>query len=87
MDDDEFISQIKRRIQQSAGFTVELEVDHQNLRKVAVDFTDSIPRIVFGADALEYPGMARMFIQHAILCLRERRQVDEQELLLFLRRN
>ena len=87
MDDDEFIRRMKRRIQQSGGFTVELEVDHQNPRNVAVDFSESMPRVVFGADALEYPGMARMFMQHAILCLREHRQVDEQEFLLFLRRN
>ena len=46
-----------------------------------------MPRIVMGTDALKYPGLARMFMQYAILCLRQGQKIPTFEFLMFLRRN
>ena len=40
-----------------------------------------------GIDVLELTGLARMFMQFAILSLREGRKADEDEFLRFLCRN
>ena len=40
-----------------------------------------------GSDALKHAGLARMFIQFAILCVNENRKVDNDEFTRFLRRN
>ncbi|MBI4233971.1 MAG: hypothetical protein HY686_05965 [Chloroflexi bacterium] len=87
MEDLEFLRRIKERIQQGTGVSVELELSREERASVSVDFSTPVPRIVFGADALTYPGLARMFMQYAVLCLRERRKVSEEEFLRFLRRN
>lgn len=87
MDDAEFLRRMRQRLQESAGIPVNLELSEEERSRVAVDFYQPIPRVVMGADALKYPGMARMFMQYAMLCLRERREVPQREFLLFLRRN
>ena len=87
MDDHEFIEQLKAKVEKTAGTAIELEIDRGDKRRLSVDFSMPRPRVVFGADVLEYPGLARLFSQYAILCLRERREVSELEFTLFLRRN
>lgn len=87
MDDVTFLERLKQRLEEATGTPVKLELDPEERGRVAVDFSGEVPRVIFGADALVYPGLARMFLQYAILCLRERRRVDEQEFILFLRRN
>lgn len=86
MDDSEFLAGIERRIEASVGAPVRVELDHENPRGISVELSDP-PRIVMGADALAYAGLARTFIQYAILCLRERRTIEEEEFQRFLRRN
>ena len=87
MEDAEFLRRMQERIQESTGMTVDLEVGQENGGAIEVHLSPAIPRIVVGADALQYPGLARMFLQYAILCLRQGRKATNQELLLFLRRN
>ncbi len=87
MDDDTFIHRMRQRIEESTGVTVALELDHEQPQEVEVFFTDDTPRVVMGADALEHAGLARMFIQYAILSIREGRKVDHEEFTRFLRRN
>jgi protein-disulfide isomerase-like protein with CxxC motif len=87
MDDADFIRRIQDRIQESTGVPVTLELDHDQRDEVEVFFTDQKPRIVMGADALEHAGLARMFIQYAILSIREGRKVTQDEFTRFLRRN
>ena len=50
---------------------VHVELGHDNPQGISVELSDP-PRVVLGADALTYPGLARTFIQYAILCLKER---------------
>ena len=87
MDDEEFIQRMQQRIQESTGVTVELEVDHEQPGEVDVFLNGPQPRVVMGADALQHAGLARMFIQYAILCVNENRKVDHDEFTRFLRRN
>ena len=87
MDDDQFIQRMQQRIQESTGVEVSLELDHEQTGEVDVFLTDAQPRVVMGADALKHAGLARMFIQYAILCIKEGRKVDHEEFTIFLRRN
>ena len=65
---------------------VHVELGHDNPQGISVELSDP-PRVVLGADALTYPGLARTFIQYAILCLKERRMIEEEEFHRFLQRN
>ena len=87
MEDQEFIERLKEKVEVNAGTAIDLEIDKQEERRLSVDFSGPLPRVVFGSGVLSYPGLARMFSQFAILSIKERRQVSEMEFLLFLRRN
>jgi len=87
MEDAEFITQLKEKIEASSGVAIEFEVDHDDGQRFAIDFSDSPPKVIFGSEAIENAGLARMFSQYAILCLKEGREVGKEEFLLYLRRN
>ena len=87
MEDAEFIERMKQKIAAAAGLDIELEIDAEDKRRFSIDLSTPVPRVVFGSDALEYSGLARMLSQYAILCLKERREVAEDEFLRYLRRN
>lgn len=87
MDDEEFIQNMQKRIEDSAGVAITLELDHDQREDIDVFFIGEKPRVVIGADALVHAGLARMFMQFAILCIREGRKVEQEEFLRFLRRN
>ncbi len=89
MDDATFLVKTKEKIEKAVGCPIELRLGYESkgAGRVAVDFSGAVPVVTFGADALKHAGLARMFSQYAILCLKERHQVSEQEFFLFLRRN
>lgn len=87
MEDAEFLQKLKEKIEASSGIPIQLVIDHEDKRKLLVDLGASPVKVTLGADVLENAGLARMFSQYAILCLKERRVVQEQEFLLYLRRN
>ena len=87
MEDDAFIDALKTKVETSAGAAIELEIDRKDARRLSIDFSGPTPRVSLGYDVMEYPGLARMFSQYAILSIRERREIGELEFLSFLRRN
>jgi hypothetical protein len=87
MEDTEFLQKLKEKIEASTGTPIHLEIDREDKRRLLVDLGTSPVKVTLGADVLENAGLARMFSQYAILCLKERRVVQEQEFLLYLRRN
>ena len=87
MEDDEFIDRMREKIESTTETSIELVIDEQDKRRLEVDLSASKPKVIFGSDALLYSGLARMFSQYAILCLKEQRLVEQQEFLLFMRRN
>ncbi|MBI2166569.1 MAG: hypothetical protein HYU29_09290 [Chloroflexi bacterium] len=87
MDDAEFLSRFKERVEKSSATTIELMVSEEEPARVSIDFRGPVPRITLGADALKYPGLARVFMEYIILSLRQGKEVDQEEFLLHLRRN
>lgn len=87
MEDQEFIDQLKEKLETTVGRHIDLEIDHADPKRLSVDFSGAQPLVSLGSDVLQYPGLARMFSQFAILSLREKREVSEMEFTLFLRRN
>ena len=87
MEDHDFIEKLKEKVESTAGTAIDFEIDEQDQRRLSVDLSTPLPKVVFGSDVMTYPGLARMFSQYAILCLKENREVSEDEFLQFLRRN
>ncbi len=87
MDDAEFTRRLKEKIEAAAGTAIELEIDRADKRRLSIELAAAPPKVVFGSDALSDAGVARMFSQYAILSLKERREIPQQEFLLYLRRN
>ena len=87
MDDAEFLHRIQQRIEESTGVRVIIELDHKEPGLIDVSVDGPQPRVLMGANALKHAGLARMFIQYAILCIRENRQVGHEEFERWLRRN
>ncbi|MSP79101.1 MAG: hypothetical protein EXR67_06070 [Dehalococcoidia bacterium] len=85
MEDTEFLQRMKDRIQESSGRAVEVELGEQGAFEL--DIQRPIPKVLLGRDVLDFPGRARMLMQYTILCLRERRHVEQEEFLQFLSRN
>ena len=48
---------------------------------------EDTPLVVLGSGVFEHAGLARLYMEYAVLCLREGRLVDQEEFLIFLRRN
>ncbi len=87
MDDTEFVQRIKQRIEGATGTIIELSIDADKRSGISVDLSSPTPRVTFGADAIKYSGLARMFTQYTILCLKEKRKVSDEEFIHYLRRN
>lgn len=87
MDDTTFIDQLKSKVETSSGTNIELEIDRNDARRLSIDFSGPTPKVSLGFDVMEYPGLARMFSQYAILAIRQHREIGELEFLSFLRRN
>lgn len=87
MEDADFVRRIKQRIEGATGTVIELSIDTAKRSGISVDLSSPTPKVAFGADALQFSGLARMFTQYTILCLKEKRKVSDEEFILYLRRN
>ena len=87
MEDEEFISKIKGRIESSSKISISLEIDYKDPSIFRIEFSGNEPYLVLGSSVLEHAGLARLYMEYAVLCLREGRMVDQEEFLVFLRRN
>ena len=87
MEDEEFITNIKRKIEHLVGREIELEVDQEAENPVVLDIDAPIPKVMFGGQILKYPGLARMAIEYVAACIKEERALQPMEFQLLLRRN
>lgn len=87
MEDDQFIVRIRDRIERGSKTDVRLDIDYEDPATFQIEFSVGQPRVVLGAGVLEHAGLARLYMEYAILCLREGRMVGQEEFLVFLRRN
>jgi hypothetical protein len=87
MEDEEFIFKIKGRIESSSRISINLEIDYEDPSIFRIEFFGNEPHVVLGSSVLEHAGLARLYMEYAVLCLREGRMVNQEEFLVFLRRN
>ena len=87
MDDEQFIANMKEKIERLVGREIELEVDPESENPVVLDMNLPVPKVVFGAQILEYPGLARMAVEYTAACIKEERALEPLEFQLLLRRN
>ena len=87
MEDAEFLDRMRQKIEEAVRIPVEIVIDQGDKRRLEVDLAAPVAKVIFGADVLSHSGLARMFSQYAILSLKEKRHIDEDEFLRYLRRN
>lgn len=87
MEDEQFVANMKEKIERLVGREIDLEVDPESENPVMLDMNLPIPKVVFGAQILEYPGLARMAVEYTAACIKEERALEPLEFQLLLRRN
>lgn len=87
MEDEEFALRIKDRIERNSSVLISLEIDYEDPSNFEIQFMEDTPLVVLGSGVFEHAGLARLYMEYAVLCLREGRLVDQEEFLIFLRRN
>jgi hypothetical protein len=87
MDNEEFISRIREKIERLTQRPVELMIDEQEANQLQVDFEREVPLVVLGANVYQYAGFARMCVEYAVESIRKQRPIDVLEFHLLLARN
>ena len=77
MEDEEFISNIRKKIEYLAGREIELEVDQEAENPVVLDINAPVPKVVFGGQIMKYPGLARMAVEYVTACIKEERPLQK----------
>ena len=87
MDNDEFVQQIREKIERLTERAIDLRIDHEEANQLQIDLGPEVPRVVLGANIYNYSGFARMCVEYAVASIRERRNIDTLEFHLLLARN
>jgi hypothetical protein len=87
MDNEEFISRIREKIERLTQRPIELIIDEQEPNQLQVDFEGEVPLVVLGANVYQYAGFARMGVEYAVESIRKQRPIDVLEFHLLLARN
>ena len=87
MKDQEFIDQIREKIERMTGRDVELRIDEDDASQIGVELRGEMPVVILGNNVMEYSGFARMGIEYAVACIREERAIDPVEFHVLLARN
>ena len=87
MDDQEFLTRIHQKIERLTSCTIELEVDRQEANQLQVEVDREVPLVVMGFNIFQYSGFARMCVEYAVECIRQKRTIDMLEFHLILARN
>ena len=87
MEDQQFIDQIREKIERLTDRTVELRIDDDDANHLGVDLEREVPLVIMGANILEYAGFARMCVEYAVASIREDRPIDPVEFHVLLARN
>ena len=87
MDDQQFIRRIGKKIERLTAQPVELEIDHQEASRMAVEFDREVPLVVLGTNIFHYAGFARMCIEYAAASIELQRPIDMLEFHVLLARN
>ena len=87
MQDQEFVNQIREKIERMSGRQVELRIDEEDATQIGVELNGELPLVTLGNNVMEYSGFARMGIEYAVACIREERAIDPVEFHVLLARN
>lgn len=87
MDDDQFLEEIRSKIERLTGQRIELALDAEHELDIGVDWSQDPPRVILSEAILTYPGLARMGIEYTVACLRAGRLIGVEEFEVLLRRN
>ncbi len=87
MDNDEFIQQIREKIERLTEGKIDLHVDMEDVNRLEVDVGPEVPSVTLGANIYNYSGFARMGVEYAVASIRERRNIEPMEFHLLLARN
>ncbi len=87
MDDEEFLSRIRIKIERIAGKEIQLDIDRSNESRLTVSFADLVPQVTLGYGVFDYPGFARMAVEYAAACIRRGRTINQLEFHALLQRN
>ncbi len=87
MEDQQFIDQIREKIERLTDRTVELRIDDDDANHLGVELGREVPLVIMGANILEYAGFARMCVEYAVASIREDRPIDPVEFHVLLARN
>lgn len=87
MDNEEFISRIREKIERLTQRPVELMIDEQEANQLQVEFEREVPLVILGTNVYKYAGFARMCVEYAVESIRKQRSIDVLEFHLLLARN
>ncbi len=87
MEDQEFVDQIREKIERLSGRQVELRIDEEDSTQIGVELNGELPLVTLGKNVMEYSGFARMGIEYAVACIREERAIEPVEFHVLLARN
>ena len=87
MNNDEFITRIREKIERLTDGSIELRVDVEEVNRLQVELGPAVPIVTLGANIYRYSGFARMGVEYAVATIRERRDLEPLEFHLLLARN
>ena len=87
MDDEQFVDNIRRKIERLTERSIELQVDRQVGDQLQVDLEREVPLVVMGSNIFQYSGFARMCVEYAVASIRQQRPIDMLEFHILLGRN
>ena len=87
MDDQEFLEQLKAKIERLTSTRIQLDLDREDSSALVVELEGLSPRVVLGSNILDYAGFARMAVEYAVASIREKRELGPLEFQILLARN
>ena len=87
MDDREFLEQLKAKIERLTSTQIQLDLDRDDPSALTVELEGLSPRMVLGANVLNYAGFARMAVEYVVASTREKRELSPLEFQILLARN
>jgi hypothetical protein len=87
MENEEFISRIREKIERLTQRHIELMIDEVEANQLQVDFEREVPLVLLGSNVYQYAGFARMCVEYAVESIRKQRPIDVLEFHLLLARN
>ncbi len=87
MEDQQFVTELKQKIEKLTGKSVELRINEDNPSDISVDLEGPVPVVNMGSHIYEYSGFARMCVEYSVASIRKERPINVLEFHVMLGRN